>query len=45
VLEYVSIREWEFYEINKGTILLKHKEKEYTLEVKPEDIDWKAGHQ
>ena len=45
VLEYVSIRERAFCGINKGIILLKHKEKDYTLEVNPEDIDWKACHQ
>lgn len=44
-LEYVGIREWEFCGINKGMILLRHEEREYTLEVKPEEIDWKACHQ
>jgi hypothetical protein len=42
MLEYVSIREWEFCGINKGMILLKHEGGQYTLEVKPEEIDWKG---
>ena len=40
-LPHVKIRNWTFQKINKnGIILLNHKEKGYTLEVREEDIDW-----
>ncbi len=40
-LPHVKIGEWEFKTIEKGkVILLLHGGKGYSLEVKPEDIDW-----
>jgi hypothetical protein len=42
-LPHVKIREWEFKAIEKGrAILLTHGAKGYSLEVKPEDIDWES---
>ncbi len=43
VLEFVDIREWEFCGVCKGIIRLMDKEKGYTLEVKPEEIDWEES--
>lgn len=40
-LPHVKIRNWEFQEINKnGVILVSHKSKGYTLEIREDDIDW-----
>jgi hypothetical protein len=40
-LPHVKIRNWEFLEIDKnGIILLSHRGKGYTLEIKEDDIDW-----
>jgi hypothetical protein len=42
-LPHVKVREWEFKAIEKGkAILLAHRGKGYSLEVKPEDIDWES---
>jgi hypothetical protein len=43
-LRYMKTRRWNFFrKIEKDkSILLLHKSKGYILEVKEEDIDWKA---
>ena len=42
-LPHLKIREWEFKAIEKGkAILLAHRGKGYSLEVKPEGIDWES---
>ena len=43
-LQYMKTRKWNFFKNleKENCILLLHKSKEYMLEVKEGDIDWKA---
>jgi len=36
---HVKVREWEIEEVEKKNIILRDRKKNYTLEVRPEDIE------